>query len=71
MEDKKMLKKMSDTIRFLSLDMIQRANSGHPGVCLGMADVLTVLSRRLRHNPKNPKWLNRDRLVLAVVMQVL
>ncbi len=65
MEDKKVLKEMADTIRFLSLDMIQKANSGHPGVCLGMADVLTVLSQRLRHNPKNPKWLNRDRLVFS------
>lgn len=65
MEDKKVLKKMADTIRFLSLDMIQQANSGHPGVCLGMADVLTVLSQRLKHNPKNPKWINRDRLVFS------
>ncbi len=65
MEDTRMLKKMADTIRFLSTDMIQRANSGHPGVCMGMADVLTMLSQRLRHNPKNPKWLNRDRLVFS------
>ncbi|NPA73095.1 MAG: transketolase [Epsilonproteobacteria bacterium] len=60
-----MLKKMSDTIRFLSLDMIQKAGSGHPGVCLGMADVLSVLSQKLKHNPKNPKWLNRDRVVFS------
>jgi len=65
MEDVKMLKKMADTIRFLSADMIQRANSGHPGVCMGMADVVAVLSQRLKHNPKNPKWLNRDRLVFS------
>jgi len=63
--DKVMLKKMADTIRFLSADMIQKANSGHPGVCLGMADVLTLLSTHLKHNPKNPKWLNRDRLVFS------
>ncbi len=63
--DKMMLKKMADTIRFLSLDMIQKANSGHPGVCLGMADVMSVLSTKLKHNPKNPKWLNRDRLVFS------
>lgn len=63
--DTVMLKKMADTIRFLSLDMIQKANSGHPGVCLGMADVVTVLSNHLKHNPKNPKWLNRDRLVFS------
>ncbi len=65
MENKQMLKKMADTIRFLSVDMIQKANSGHPGVCLGITDVLTVLSERLSHNPKNPKWLNRDRLVFS------
>ncbi len=63
--DTKMLKKMADTIRFLGLDMIQKANSGHPGVVLGLADVAVVLSRHLRHNPKNPKWLNRDRLVFS------
>lgn len=63
--DKKMLKKMADTIRFLGLDMIQKANSGHPGVVLGLADVAVVLSHHLRHNPKNPKWLNRDRLVFS------
>ena len=60
-----MLKKMADTIRFLGLDMIQKANSGHPGVVLGLADVAVVLSRHLKHNPKNPKWINRDRLVFS------
>ena len=63
--DKKMLKKMADTIRFLGLDMIQQANSGHPGVVLGLADVAVVLSHHLRHNPKDPKWLNRDRLIFS------
>ncbi|SMC08940.1 transketolase [Nitratiruptor tergarcus] len=63
--DKKMFKKMADTIRFLGLDMIQKANSGHPGVVLGLADIAVVLSQHLRHNPKNPKWLNRDRLVFS------
>ncbi len=63
--DKKMLKKMADTIRFLGLDMIQQANSGHPGVVLGLADVAVVLSQHLRHNPKDPKWLNRDRLIFS------
>ena len=56
---------MADTLRFLGLDMIQKANSGHPGVVLGLADVAVVLSHHLRHNPKNPKWLDRDRLVFS------
>ncbi len=63
--DEKMLKKMADTIRFLALDMIQKANSGHPGAPLGLADIAVVLSHHLRHNPKNPKWLNRDRVVFS------
>ncbi len=60
-----MKQKMANTIRFLALDMIQRANSGHPGVALGLADIAVVLSEHLRHNPKNPKWINRDRLVFS------
>ncbi len=56
---------MADTIRFLAVDMVQRANSGHPGAAMGLADIATVLSLHLRHNPKNPKWLNRDRLVFS------
>jgi len=63
--DNKMRKKMADTIRFLALDMIQKANSGHPGAPLGLADVAVVLSEHLKHNPKNPKWINRDRLVFS------
>ena len=63
--DKKMLKKQADTLRFLSADMVQRANSGHPGAPLGLADIMAVLSTHLRHNPKNPNWLNRDRFVLS------
>ena len=65
MEDKLMLTKMANTVRFLSVDMIQRANSGHPGAAMGLADIATVLSFYLRHNPKNPKWLNRDRVVFS------
>ena len=65
MEDKQMLTKMANSIRFLSADMIQKANSGHPGVCFGLADALTVLSSHLKHNPNNPKWLNRDRLIFS------
>ncbi len=60
-----MRKKMADTIRFLAADMVQRANSGHPGAPMGLADIAVVLSEHLRHNPKNPKWLNRDRLVFS------
>lgn len=63
--DTTMLKKMADTIRFLSADMIQKANSGHPGAPMGLADILSVLSLRLNHNPKDPSWLNRDRLVFS------
>lgn len=63
--ENQMRKKMADTIRFLALDMIQKANSGHPGAPLGLADVAVVLSEHLKHNPKNPKWINRDRLVFS------
>ncbi|MEF3192034.1 MAG: transketolase [Campylobacterales bacterium] len=56
---------MSDTIRFLAADMVQQANSGHPGMPMGLADIATVFSRYYRHNPKNPHWLNRDRLVFS------
>jgi transketolase len=58
-------KRMADTLRFLATDMVQEANSGHPGAPMGLADIVTVLSKHLRHNPKNSKWLNRDRLVFS------
>ncbi|MEA2047607.1 MAG: transketolase [Campylobacterota bacterium] len=58
-------KKMANTIRFLAADMVQKANSGHPGAPMGLADIAVVLSEKLTHNPKNPKWLNRDRLVFS------
>lgn len=60
-----LLQKQSDTIRFLAADMIQKANSGHPGAPMGLADIATVLSKYLRLNPKNPDWLNRDRIVFS------
>ena len=60
-----MRKKMANTIRFLAADMVQTANSGHPGAPMGLADIAVVLSEHLNHNPKNPKWLNRDRLVFS------
>ena len=60
-----MRKKMANTLRFLAADMVQKANSGHPGAPMGLADIAVVLGEHLRHNPKNPKWLNRDRLVFS------
>ena len=63
--DLKMLAKQANTLRVLSADMVQKANSGHPGAPLGLADILAVLSLHLQHNPKNPSWLNRDRLVFS------
>jgi len=63
--DNQMMTKMANTIRFLAADMVQEANSGHPGAPMGLADVAVVLSKHLKHNPKNPKWLNRDRLVFS------
>ncbi|GAA8486193.1 transketolase [Helicobacter pylori] len=63
--DLERLKSMANTLRFLCADMIDKANSGHPGVCLGLADVMVVLSLHLNLNPINPKWLNRDRLVFS------
>ena len=60
-----MRQKMADSIRFLAADMVQSANSGHPGAPMGLADIAVVLSEHLNHNPKNPDWLNRDRLVFS------
>ena len=57
---------LSNAIRFLSIDAVQKANSGHPGMPMGMADVATVLFKyHLRFNPKNPEWINRDRFILS------
>ena len=62
----KLHKDLSNAIRFLSIDAVQKANSGHPGMPMGMADVVTVLFKNfLKFNPKNPSWLNRDRFVLS------
>ncbi len=60
-----MRQKMANTIRFLAADMVQQANSGHPGAPMGLADIAVVLSEHFNHNPKNPSWLNRDRLVFS------
>ena len=57
---------LANAIRFLSMDAVQKANSGHPGMPMGMADVCTVLFRDfLKFNPSNPEWVNRDRFVLS------
>ena len=57
---------LANAIRFLSIDAVNKANSGHPGAPMGMADIATVLWREfLKHNPKNPNWFNRDRFVLS------
>lgn len=56
----------ANAIRILAMDAVQQANSGHPGAPMGMADIAEVLWREfLRHNPKNAKWVNRDRFVLS------
>ena len=60
------LNELSNAIRFLSIDAVQKANSGHPGMPMGMSDVATVLFKyHLRFNPKNPSWINRDRFILS------
>ncbi len=62
----KLHKDLANCIRFLSIDAVQKANSGHPGMPMGMADVATILFKDfLNFNPKNPNWINRDRFVLS------
>ena len=57
---------MANAIRALSMDAVQKANSGHPGAPMGMADIAVALWKgHYRHNPTNPKWINRDRFVLS------
>ncbi|MBO8087795.1 MAG: transketolase, partial [Marichromatium sp.] len=57
---------LAHAVRILSMDGVQKANSGHPGAPLGMADIAEVLWRRhLKHNPNNPQWADRDRFVLS------
>ena len=57
---------LANSIRFLSIDAVEKANSGHPGLPMGMADVATILFKYyLKFNPKNPSWMNRDRFVLS------
>ncbi|MET0154619.1 MAG: transketolase [Rickettsiales bacterium] len=64
--DKRAIKTMADALRVLSADAVERANSGHPGLPLGMADVAATLFRYfLRYDPSSPEWPNRDRFVLS------
>jgi len=59
-------KDLTNAVRFLSIDAVQKAKSGHPGMPMGMADVATVLFKYyLRFSPKNPSWINRDRFILS------
>ena len=60
------IRNLANAIRFLSVDAVEKASSGHPGLPMGMADVATVLFKYyLRFNPKNPSWINRDRFILS------
>lgn len=67
MSDNKKLQELAvNTIRFLSADGVQKANSGHPGLPMGAAAIAyTLWTRHLSHNPKNPHWFNRDRFILS------
>ncbi|NVK75007.1 MAG: transketolase, partial [Oceanospirillaceae bacterium] len=59
-------KQLANAIRALSMDAVQKANSGHPGAPMGMADIAEVLwNDFLKHNPNNSKWVDRDRFVLS------
>lgn len=65
-EQKEILQKIANTIRQLSIDAVEKANSGHPGLPLGCAEIGAYLyGYALQHNPKNPQWINRDRFILS------
>lgn len=65
-DEKKILMKVANTIRGLSIEAVQKANSGHPGLPLGCAEIGAYLyGKHLNHNPKDPHWMNRDRFVLS------
>ena len=57
---------LANCIRFLAIDAVQKANSGHPGMPMGMADIATVLyEKHLKFDPNDPKWIDRDRFILS------
>ena len=57
---------LANAVRALSMDAVQKANSGHPGAPMGMADIAEVLwNDHMIHNPTNPNWSNRDRFILS------
>ncbi len=57
---------LANCIRFLAIDAVQKANSGHPGMPMGMADIATVLyEKHLKFDPNDPRWIDRDRLILS------
>lgn len=65
-EEKQLQRDSINALRFLSADAVQQANSGHPGLPMGSAPVAyTIWTRHLRHNPANPRWVNRDRFILS------
>ena len=64
--NEKILMEMANSIRALSIDAIENANSGHPGMPMGMADIATILfTYFLKFDPDKPKWLDRDRLIIS------
>lgn len=66
MENKNLLEKAINTIRFLAVDAVQKANSGHPGMPMGTASLgFRLFTKYLKHNPANPNWIGRDRFVLS------
>ena len=59
-------RELANAVRMLSIDAVERAQSGHPGMPLGMADIAMVLWQKyLKYNPTNPAWFNRDRFILS------
>ena len=60
------LLELSNCIRFLAIDAVQEANSGHPGMPMGMADIATVLFKdHLKFDPNDPSWIDRDRFIIS------
>ena len=66
MSDSVSAQMMANAVRALSIDAVQKAKSGHPGMPMGMADIAVALwTRHLRHNPADPHWIGRDRFILS------